>query len=137
MMINRWLEKEDYQAAEKNGIGYNMLYRRVYQMGWNVDKAINTPPRKYQFREQKRLRIALENGVKKKTFLTRVYKGMPSEEAAKKPVKKLRATMEDMVNLAEENGISYSTFSKRILKGGWSPQRAATTPIRRLKKKSS
>ncbi|PFE90292.1 hypothetical protein CN325_27500 [Bacillus thuringiensis] len=137
MMINRWIEKEDYQAAEKNGIGYNMLYRRVYQMGWNVDKAINTPPRKYQFREQKWLRIALENGVKKKTFLTRVYKGMSPEEAAKKPVKKLRATMEDMVNLAEENGISYSTFSKRVLKGGWSPQRAATTPIRRPKKKSS
>ncbi len=91
MMINRWLEKEDYQAAEKNGIGYNMLYRRVYQMGWDVGKAINTPPRKYQFREQKWLRIALENGVKKKTFLTRVYKGMSPEEAAKKACKEIKS----------------------------------------------
>ncbi len=33
MMINRWLEKEDYQAAEKNGIGYNMLYRRGVSNG--------------------------------------------------------------------------------------------------------
>lgn len=137
MTINRWLEKEDYKAAEKNGIGYCMLYRRVYQMGWDIDKAINTPPRKYQFREQKWLRLALENGIKKMTFLTRVYKGMSPEEAAKKPVKKLRATMEDMVNLAEENGISYSTFSTRVLKRGWSPQRAATTPTRRPKKKRS
>ncbi|WP_454016121.1 hypothetical protein [Bacillus sp. Marseille-Q7846] len=137
MTINRWLEKEDYKAAEKNGIGYYMLYRRVYQMGWDIDKAINTPPRKYQFREQKWLRLALENGIKKKTFLTRVYKGMPPEEAAKRPVKKLRVTMEDMVNLAEENGISYGTFSTRVIKGGLSPQRAATTPIRRAKKKRS
>jgi hypothetical protein len=137
MMINRWLEKEDYQAAEKNGIGYNMLYRRVYQMGWDVGKAINTPPRKYQFREQKWLRIALENGVKKKTFLTRVYKGMSPEEAAKKPVKKLRATMEDMVNLLKRTVFHIAHLVKRVLKGGWSPQRAATTPIRRPKKKSS
>ncbi|PGA40081.1 hypothetical protein [Bacillus toyonensis] len=137
MTINRWLEKEDYEAAEKNGIGYYMLYRRVYQMGWDTDKAINTLPRKYQFREQKWLSLALENGINKMTFLTRVYKGMSPEEAAKKPVKKLRATMEDMVNLAEENGISYSTFSTRVLKRGWSPQRAATTPIRRAMKKRS
>ncbi|MGW5955978.1 hypothetical protein [Bacillus mycoides] len=47
-MTNRWLEKEEYERAVGNGISRDTLYRRVYQYGWDIEKAINTPARKYE-----------------------------------------------------------------------------------------
>ncbi|WP_242488020.1 hypothetical protein [Bacillus sp. TH13] len=34
MAANRWLTDEERAIAKENGINYQTLYRRVYELGW-------------------------------------------------------------------------------------------------------
>lgn len=73
--------------------------------------------------------IAKNNGIHKKLAYERFYKyGWSAERAITEAPQR---DMSDWVALAKRNGISKGTFYHRVSKRmGWSPYKAATTPVR-------
>ena len=82
----RYISEEEYKIGLKNGIKRQTMYRRVYQYGWDVEKAIATPPIKRECRARKYPKeitdLALKNGICLITFYARVRKGWSLEEAS-------------------------------------------------------
>lgn len=58
--------------AEKNGISYMTLRRRIANYGWDKEKAINTPL-KHDGTVKRFMEQAVKNGISKHTFRNRVY----------------------------------------------------------------
>lgn len=73
-------------------------------------------------------RIAEKTGIARRTFETRVNKGMDIETACTKPsMKKPIFTLEEL-KIAENNGISLRTARERYYYG-WSKEECITRPI--------
>ena len=94
-----YITPEDFRIAEENGISKDTLLSRVRKLGWDVDKAINTPVRA------------------KRKFTKEEIKTM--EEAITKPKKRGRQYVypEWVYREADKNGISYSALGNRIRRG--------------------
>lgn len=87
------LTEQDYRIADENGIERLLVYRRVNECGWSVERAITE-----DVNEKHRptgawdrwKEIAEENGVSHQLFRTRLSRGKTEEEAAFEPPRKPR-----------------------------------------------
>ena len=81
-----FITEEHYKIAKENGIQEATLYRRVHQYGWDIEKAITTPPIPRQSRSRKHPKkytdLALANGVCLITFYARLKRGWTYEQAS-------------------------------------------------------
>ncbi|WP_327918431.1 nucleoside permease [Bacillus paramycoides] len=133
MALDRWLTDEEYAKAKANGISRKLVYNRVYVLGWDVEIAMTAPSGSVRHKTAdkvhgKWLRIAVENGIEKSTFYSRLNLGWKYEDAATKPANRMTNKEKEWSEIAEKNGISYQTFTSRR-KYGWEPEKAATTPV--------
>lgn len=132
MALDRWLTDKERAIAKKNGINYHTLYGRVYELGWDVEKAITALPgtvyHGYERQYGKWIKTAQENGINVSTFYSRLRLGWECEEAATKPVRDKNRKVKYWSEIAMQNGINYRTFMSRIHISKWDMERAATTP---------
>ena len=143
-MSSYYIEPHYFDIAKANGISEDTLRKRVYELGWDVERAATESPRQTTSRKEWRV-IAEQNGIKYDTFLKRVNKyGWSEERAATEPtmskqevsklgssVKKNNAKLTDeIMKLAKLNGICISTLKSRIYEYEWNVIRAATEPIK-------
>jgi hypothetical protein len=101
--------------ARENGLPDGMFSHRV-SYGWPESLAATLP-------KHTRLSSALK----------RIHQGAAPGDAATKPKGRLRHLLSDGrlgVEVAKANGISAGTFNMRVTAYGWTPDRAATIPIR-------
>ena len=97
-MINPYdfyITDEEYAIAEKNGISKHTLNYRIRMMGWDKEKALTTPPRKYTNRS-KQIKIAESNGIRRRTFYDRLADGWKVEDAYTIPVMNSKQILERM-----------------------------------------
>ncbi|PSL41724.1 hypothetical protein B0H94_11837 [Salsuginibacillus halophilus] len=131
-----YITPEDFEEAERNGVKYTTLRQRVYQYGWDIDRAVSTPPRKMRSRKDQ-IERAEANGISKLTFDSRIYRGWDEETAATKLLiddeemrevsrEANRKFSDDIYVKCQENGVSPYLLSKRV-RLGWSKEKAATT----------
>ncbi|WFB60547.1 hypothetical protein [Paenibacillus sp. BR1-192] len=135
-----YIAPAEYDQATKNGVSRELVNHRVRGLGWDKERAITKPPLK-RFDHRKWLDLAVKNGISKKLYFKRVYRGWSHQDAATKPimtpkeiVKKLnhhRYTVYDPEDIQEAalNGIAYETFRQRVKICGWTVQEAKTRPI--------
>ncbi|HFJ9375215.1 TPA: nucleoside permease [Bacillus nitratireducens] len=133
MALDRWLTDEERSIARENGINYHTLYRRVYELGWDVGKAITAPSGSvrhgYKRKNSKWIKKAQENGINISTFYSRInLLGWDYEDAATKPTNEMKIKKRHWIDIAKQNGIGYATFMSRVNTHGWDLERAATTP---------
>lgn len=132
------ISKEQYAIARANGISSDTAYNRVYQYGWDIEKAITEPVKKRVFVDypddlEKR-------GLTKSIYYSRISRGwdperaatLSTKEAMKRTALKRKTTPKrkyplEYVKLAESNGISYTMLTDRIRRG-WKIQDAAILP---------
>lgn len=135
-----YITPKEYEQAEKNGVDAFNLERRIRQLGWKKEKAINTPLRKLK-RRKKWVELAKENGINYQCFMSRVnIYGWSEERAATEPKQcrsenarrnfesKVRKHPKKYILQAEKNNINYYTFYARMKKG-WSLEDASTIPV--------
>lgn len=84
--------REQIEQARKNGVSYITLYFRVMHYGWDIDKAINTPPQQ-RFGNKPKLpeeivKQAAKRGITRRDIWNRLNRGWSIEEAITKPVKR-------------------------------------------------
>src|SRR5690606_5986045 len=117
-----YLLQEDIDIARENGIEYRTLYSRVYDYGWDVERARTEQPKEYRpFKPiwDKWKETALSNGVGRDLFYNRVRKqGIREREAATTPVQKggrpqSRWTVEEL-EIMERNGLNINMVNTRI-----------------------
>lgn len=128
-----YIAPDDYDVAAKNGISKLLLYGRVRQLGWDVDRAVTQPVRRTRHKD-KWLDIAIQNGIKENTFWMRVdCLKWTKEKAATTKVRNYGNTKypEELLELAKANGICYSTLTTRINRCGLEPLEAATRPLKK------
>ena len=97
-MINPYdyyITDEEYEIAEKNGISKDTLNFRIRRMGWDKEKALTKPPRKYTNRI-KQVEIAKANGISRATFYDRLADGRKVEDAYTVPVMNSKQILERM-----------------------------------------
>ena len=97
-MINPYdfyITDEEYEIAERNGIIKDTLNYRIRIMGWDKEKALNTPTRKYTKRS-KQIEIAESNGIGRTTFYDRLADGWKVEDAYTIPVMSRKQILEKM-----------------------------------------
>lgn len=86
-----YITDEQYKIGIENGIKKPTICRRVYQYGWDIEKAITTPviPREERSRKYPKeyTDLALANGMSIITFYSRLKKGWSYEKAATTPLK--------------------------------------------------
>lgn len=89
-----YITDEQYKKGIENGLKKITIYRRVYQYGWDIEKAITTPVISREHRSRKHPKkytdLALSNGICLITFYSRLSKGWSYEDAATKPLKSRR-----------------------------------------------
>ncbi|WP_025693248.1 hypothetical protein [Paenibacillus zanthoxyli] len=133
-----YLTPEDIETGKANGIHAEMLRRRVYVDGWDVDRAVTEVPRQQQDRSEWRA-VADSNGIRPDTFYNRLSDGWTEEAAATTPPiplaerlsairEKRRKYPQEWIDKAAANGISARLFRARVKQYGWSYERAALTP---------
>jgi hypothetical protein len=131
-----YITPEEYEQAEKNGVDAFNLERRVRLLGWNKEKAINTPKEPHTDRSYWS-EVAKRNGIKYQTFMSRIRRGWDEEKAATTPLQfkrfdgiyePNRIIPKEILRLAEKNGIKYHTLRMGI-KRGMDPYEAATKPL--------
>lgn len=79
----RKYEDKYYDLAEKNGIGIQLMHKRMYE-GWSILEASTIKPNRTgrpQAHEQKYYDLALENGISRELFNKRVSRGWSFEKA--------------------------------------------------------
>ncbi|MBP1907795.1 hypothetical protein J2Z32_004484 [Paenibacillus turicensis] len=140
------ISKEQYAIARSNGISNDTTYNRVYNCGWDVEKAITKPVRKKVDVDYPE---GLEkNGISKSAYYARIKKGWEPERAATEPYKessrkalkmvheKNRKYPKKYVKLAIQNGLTYEIFANRM-RAGWKLEDAATktkgTKLRKIR----
>lgn len=134
-----YITPTEYEQASMHGVDPQSLDRRVRLLGWDKNKAINTPIRNQTGRKYW-AQIAMQNGIGYQTFMNRVNtRGWDEERAATLPLQDRKAAAakateairiipSETLRLAEENGIAYHTLRMR-LKRGWDTGRAATEAV--------
>ncbi len=136
-----YITPEEYEEAELKCVHKKMLNNRVHNLGWDKERAINTPPIvRNRNLNQTYAKIAKENGISLDSFAYRINHGWSLEEASTTPIMDLKVHMrelgkasrkypKELIALAEENGIPIKTFYKRIEIRKMDPYAAATTPL--------
>lgn len=144
-----YITPAEYEQAAENGVSRDLMNHRVRGLGWGKDRAIATPPRKKSTHKEW-LAIAAKNGISKRLYFKRVYRGWSKQDAATKPVMSTKEIIKNLDNYrtklfepediqeAARNGISYETFRKRVRDCGWTVEEAKTrrlyTPTERASK---
>ena len=135
-MYNFYITPEEYEIAEKNGIGRHTLDNRIWNLAWDKKRAITERPKRR--RKFKHLELARKNGIPDETFRMRVRRGMDELEAAQKPLQNKIDWSLEMRNRrkfkypnwvyekARENGISHSSLTHRIESGRYTLKQACT-----------
>lgn len=137
-----YITPEDFETAEQNGLSMKLVRERVYNLGWDIDKAISTPKRKIKKDPlwAKWRKVASENGVSYQLYSKRVKEwGIDPEVAAStKPMKfdeihqlamkAIRKYDPKLLEIAAKNGISKKLFYRRVSGHKWDIERAITTP---------
>ena len=78
-----YLTQEDFETAEKNGIGYNTAHARVYRYGWDAEDAITKPVfKKTPSEKAPWARWKDKSLVCRETFSWRLRVGWDEKEAA-------------------------------------------------------
>lgn len=134
-----YVTPEEYEIAENNGISRRNVYNRVYNMCWDIERAITEKVNRKK--GYKKLLEKNNSNIKYVTFISRVNKGLSIEEAlnnkvlSKEEVVELKIqsrctvfTREEIAR-AKKNGISYRTLHWRVQKGRWDKEKAITTPV--------
>ena len=103
-MYREVLTEQDYRVADENGIERLLVYRRVNECGWDVERAIteevndkHRPTGAWDRWKQ----VAQKNGVSHQLFRTRLSRGKTEEEAAFEPPRKPRgrAVAKDVLDI--------------------------------------
>lgn len=94
--MKRWhgITYKDYETAKENGISKNTLDTRVYQLGWDIDRAITAPVRGFKNIIAPHLHIAERNGITEGAARARIYRGWSIEDAVSVPLIKGRRKVE-------------------------------------------
>lgn len=97
-----FITDEQYEIADSNGISKHIVYTRVFQHGWDIEKAIVVPvtPRAYRARKhpKKYTDMAIANGISLCTFYTRLKKGWGYEKASTiKPIPRAKRNKKKVV----------------------------------------
>jgi hypothetical protein len=136
-----YIAPQEYERAANYGVSTATLNYRVQYAGWDKERAITTPPKRFTDRS-KWIALAAKNNIPDKVFRNRLCLGWSPFQAATTPLltpdnKRSRLKSNNpakrkydqkLIALAESNGVSYNTFLKRVSKG-WSPELAASEPI--------
>lgn len=84
-----FVTEEEYKIGLKNGLRKQLVYIRVYVSGWDVERAITTPPMPLEERSRKYPKtytdLATKNGIPLITFYSRIKRGWDIEEASTLP----------------------------------------------------
>ena len=72
-----YITDNDYAIAESNGINRKLLYTRVYQLDWSLERARTQKPRHKSYYQ-----LALDNGIGLNRYYNRIKKGWSPFEAA-------------------------------------------------------
>ncbi|HFJ9375216.1 TPA: hypothetical protein ACGW7B_005926 [Bacillus nitratireducens] len=125
----KYITDEHYLLANRNGIPKKNVDQRVYEYGWEIEKAISHPLHKTSKGKQNRAMVLLaeKNGIGYQTYIKRIKKGMDPHEAATK-----RSDMSLELEMALGNGICKRTFYKRVERG-MNTFEAATKPLKNKK----
>ena len=141
-LIDYYITPEEYETAERNGISRVLLDKRVRDLLWDKETAINKPPRKQDYSLSKYADVAEQNGIHRNTFFTRVKSGMPPEKAMMKPLQDKKKWSEQMkqrrkkrypafvYEKIKEIGLTASNFHQRMLTGRYTLYEACTIPKR-------
>ncbi|NFQ84163.1 hypothetical protein FDG04_02295 [Clostridium sporogenes] len=136
-----YITPEEYKIAEKNGISKRVLDRRIRDLAWDKEKAINTPKARHKNYPKEIKELANKNGVSIATLKSRVNQlGWDMVKAATTPVMdkrkniykaipKVRKYPKEILEIVKQNGIPVKCFYNRITKYKWSIEKAATTPV--------
>ena len=133
--MHYYLQPNHIEIAKKNGIPYNVVYRRFYDLGWNLERAITEPIRKRSTHNWEKWKDVAK--VSKDTYFQRVRnRGWDEERAALTPplkrhqwrTQKSVFTKEQEMKM-KENNIPYHTAYMRYKRLGWTREEAVTTPV--------
>ncbi len=69
-----YITPAEYELAARNGVSRELVNHRVRGLGWDKDRAVITSPRKTTI-HRKWLEIAAKNGISKRLYFKRVYRG--------------------------------------------------------------
>jgi hypothetical protein len=82
----KFLSEEHIATAKANGINYKNLFNRVYELDWEIDRAITEPVKKHSGLWQEYKEIAKSHGISGTLFHARVKRGLDPKEAATLPL---------------------------------------------------
>lgn len=126
-----YISPEDYEKGEEIGLSKTVIYQRVHQSGWDVERAITTPKketRKYMQYWEKFKDIA---SVDRQTFSSRMNYGwspvraalLPKMEKGTRNLNKSKYTKEQ-IDKMKEMGITHRTMRYRIKNMGLTIEKA-------------
>lgn len=130
---HEYITPEEYETAAKNGITKGTLESRIRHYDWDREIAVTKPTQDNE-KYVTWLPVAESNGIPRRTFYSRIRKGMEPVEAATLE-KQVRGGSREKIpknffELAEKNGIKRATFLSRYYR--WrDPIRAATEPLKK------
>ncbi|QWR99758.1 hypothetical protein [Bacillus cereus] len=139
-----YITPKEYEEAEKNGISYDLLTRRVRNFGWDKHTAMTKPSRHNATGWNKVKEIALKNGISRPTYVARMKRNWRLIDAISKPpidkyqalklAEKANSKCQNKVltdkqeEIALSNGVCYRLARDRIRVLKWSLEDAITTP---------
>lgn len=136
--MNIYITPEQYARAAANGVTYSALNSRVRALGWDMERAMTTPPRVQRRHEVPKEweEMARKNGISRQMFAHRIlFLGWDPERAAtisKADARRLRDESRRTINQEERDqakavGVSIGLAHQRLYKG-WPRDKAFTTP---------
>lgn len=92
MSISKLFTSEQLEQANKNGLSYQVLYTRVFNYEWDVEKAVTVPVKQkfgngYPKFTTEQIETAKQNGVSYTSLCNRIRRGWSIEKAIKEPSK--------------------------------------------------
>ena len=76
-----YITPTDYEKAAENGISKSTLWQRVRVLGWDVEKAVNSPLKKVINIPQELLEEAKRKGITRHLISGRISQGWSIEKA--------------------------------------------------------
>ena len=87
-LINTYISSVNYAIAKDNGISKACLRNRVLNLGWDIKRATTEPIREIENKNSEWIKLAIENGINRNTFYSRMKLGWSAERAATTPTGK-------------------------------------------------
>ncbi len=124
----------DYELAKQNGIAEYIVRQRVFEAGWNIERAITTKVQKKKNYTDEEKELMKLNGITVKIVTDRIRNGWDREKALNTPKlpvlynnykNRRRVFSKEVIKKAKDNGICYNTFRDRVKRMGWSLEDAA------------